>query len=252
MVFALFCFTLKRNSKTSNFVSNTDLDVMEEKVIFQQGKTLPMWSTQPGDDFGFQYSKLRSWGMDIINQSSHDGREQGVSRQRCSQHAEALSLHRVPNERCKGALHSLMILYGMLSQHRLQQTAHIRVWITACGHCPLSGVGWGKVSGLTQDSLAVRPQGLSDPLANDWKAEAKCLSWLFFYHQAGHGIWGFPGHSTTSRMLRGSCTDRSNFSTPDCSCRVPVVLGVTPRVTGVLQQHCSTSPSFYSSQDLCP
>lgn len=111
MVFALFCFTLKRNSKTSNFVSNTDLDVMEEKVIFQQGKTLPMWSTQPRDDFGFQYSKLRSWGMDIVSQSSHDGREQGVSRQRCSQHAEALSLHRVPNKCCKGALHSLMILW---------------------------------------------------------------------------------------------------------------------------------------------
>lgn len=111
MVFALLCFTLKRKSKTSNFISNTDLDVMEEKVIFQQGKTLPMWNTQPGDDFGFQYSKLRSWGMDIVSQSSHEGREQGVSRQRCSHDAETLNLHRVPNKCSKGALHSLRILW---------------------------------------------------------------------------------------------------------------------------------------------
>lgn len=135
MVFALFCFTLKRNSKTSNFVSNTDLDVIEEKVIFQQGKTLPMWSTQPGDDFGFKYSKLRSWGMDM----------KGESWQRCSQHAEALSLHRVPNERCKGALHSLMILWHASPTQAVADSPHQDVNAQLLWSLPSlwSGVGEG-------------------------------------------------------------------------------------------------------------
>lgn len=156
----------------------------------------------------------------------------------------------VPNEHCKGALHSLMILWHASPTQAAADSPHQGVNAQLLWSLP--SLWSGKVSGLAQDSLAARSQGLSDPLANDWKAEAKCLSWLFFYHQAGHGIWGFPGHSTTSRVLRGSCTDRSNFSTPDCSCSVPMVLGMTPRVTGMLQQHCSTSLSFYSSQDLCP
>lgn len=145
MVFALFCFTLKKNSKTSNFVSNTDLDVMEEKMISQQGKTLPMWSTQPGGDSGFQYSKLRSWGMDIISQSSHDGREQGVSQQRCSQHAEALSLHRVPNECCKGAIHSLMILWHASPTQAAADSLHQGVNAQLLWSLPSlrSGVGEG-------------------------------------------------------------------------------------------------------------
>lgn len=203
MLFALFCFMLNKKIKNKElFVFNIDLDVMEgEKVIFQQRKTLPTWSTLPGDYFGFQYwnGGPEGW-MDIVSQSSHEGREwkewgskdvPNMQRPRIFTRFQGRPAQSNDFTACFPDTGCSSIPNKGLLQSAITVSMH-----SCCGRVrSLPSLWRGREPGLVPDSLAARPQDmtqvLSDPLAKDWKAEVKCLPWLFFYHQAGHEILGF-------------------------------------------------------------